>query len=104
MSWRSGCRMPHLRRYAYTAAFRRDIRQSIRSTTVTDEVDEDLPEQLRVRRAKYDRLVADADRAPFPVGVARTHSLAAVRAAHPDLAAGTETGETVGITDRKSTR
>ena len=61
---------------------------------------EDLPEQLRVRRAKYDRLVADVDHAPFPVNVARTHDLADVRAAHPDLPAGTETGERVGITGR----
>ena len=60
----------------------------------------DLPEQLRVRRAKYDRLITEPDNAPFPVGVARTHTLAEVRAAHPDLAAGTETGEIVGITGR----
>lgn len=61
---------------------------------------DDLPEQLRVRRAKYDRLVADADPAPYPVGVARTHSLAEFRAAYPDLAAGTETGEQAGVTGR----
>lgn len=61
---------------------------------------DDLPEQLGVRRAKYDRLIDDPDRAPFPVSVARTSTLAAVRAAHPDLAAGVETGEVVGITGR----
>jgi lysyl-tRNA synthetase class 2 len=66
---------------------------------VTDE-DEDLPEQLRIRRAKYDRLMADPRRAPFPVGVARTASLAEVRAAHPDLAPDVATGEQVGITGR----
>jgi lysyl-tRNA synthetase, class II len=64
-----------------------------------DDVD-DLPEQLRVRREKYDRLMADPDRAPFPRGVARTASLREVRAAHPDLPAGTETGELVGVTGR----
>lgn len=64
-----------------------------------DDVD-DLPEQLRVRREKYDRLVADPLRAPFPVGVARTASLAEVRAANPDLAADTETGRLVGVTGR----
>lgn len=68
-----------------------------------DETVDDLPEQLRVRRAKYDRLVAEqsgpAD-GPFPVGVARTHSLAQVRAAYPDLAAGTESGDQVGISGR----
>jgi lysyl-tRNA synthetase class 2 len=61
---------------------------------------EDLPEQLRVRREKYDRLMAEPARAPFPVGVARTASLAEVRAAHPDLQAGEETGEQVGVAGR----
>jgi lysyl-tRNA synthetase, class II len=61
---------------------------------------DDLPEQMRVRREKYDRLIGDPERAPFPVGVARTASLADVRAAHPALAAGTETGEYVGVTGR----
>jgi lysyl-tRNA synthetase, class II len=61
---------------------------------------DDLPEQLRVRRAKYDRLMADPASAPFPVGVARTHSLTEIRAAYPDLAAGTETGQQVGVTGR----
>jgi len=65
----------------------------------SDELDE-LPEQMRVRRAKYDRLMADPDTAPFPVGVPRTTSLAAVRTAHPDLAPDTATGEQVGITGR----
>lgn len=55
---------------------------------------------MRVRRAKYDRLMADPDRAPFPVSVPRTTSLADVRAAYPDLAADTATGDEVGITGR----
>src|SRR4051794_39173778 len=55
---------------------------------------------MRVRRAKYDRLMADPDHAPFPVTVARTHSLAEIRTAHPDLAAGAETGVHVGVTGR----
>src|SRR4051812_2445640 len=55
---------------------------------------------MRVRRAKYDRLSADPQRAPFPVGVARTTSLAQLRAAYPDLAAGTETGAEAGVTGR----
>jgi lysyl-tRNA synthetase class 2 len=67
---------------------------------VTEPPEDDLPEQLRVRRAKYDRLMADPARAPFPVGVARTHSLADIRAAFPDLAAGTETGQQAGVTGR----
>ena len=62
--------------------------------------DEDLPEQLRVRREKYDRLLADPDRAPFPVGVDRTASLAEIRARYPELAPGTETGDSAGVTGR----
>ena len=65
-----------------------------------DEPEEDLPEQMRVRREKYDRLIQDPDRAPFPVTLPRTASLAGVRAANPDLAAGTETGQLVGVTGR----
>ena len=63
------------------------------------DVPEDLPEQLRVRRAKYDRLMA-GERPPFPVTVERTHSLAEVRVAYPDLPAGAETGERVGVAGR----
>jgi lysyl-tRNA synthetase class 2 len=62
--------------------------------------DDDLPEQLQVRRAKYDRLMGDPATAPFPVGVDRTHSLAEIRAAYPELAADTETGQVVGVTGR----
>jgi lysyl-tRNA synthetase, class II len=62
--------------------------------------DDDLPEQLKVRRAKYDRLMGDPARAPFPVGVARTHSLAEIRAAYPELEMGVETGDQVGVTGR----
>ncbi|MCW2540292.1 MAG: lysyl-tRNA synthetase [Frankiales bacterium] len=61
---------------------------------------EDLPEQLRVRRAKYDRLMSDPDRAPFPVTVARTHSLADIRRRYPDLPADEVTGLEVGVTGR----
>jgi lysyl-tRNA synthetase class 2 len=63
-----------------------------------DDVDE-LPEQLRVRRAKLDRL-RDSGIDPYPVTVARTTTLAAVRAAHPDLAPDTMTGQIVGVTGR----
>jgi lysyl-tRNA synthetase, class II len=65
-----------------------------------DDAAEDLPEQMRVRREKYDRLVTEPQRAPFPVGVARTSTLAEVRSRYPELSAGTETGDTVGITGR----
>jgi len=62
--------------------------------------DDDLPEQVRIRREKYDRLMADPERAPFPVTVDRTHSLAEIREAHPDLPVDAATGQTVGITGR----
>jgi lysyl-tRNA synthetase class 2 len=61
--------------------------------------DDELPEQLRVRRAKLDRL-REAGTDPYPVAVARTTTLAAVRAAHPDLEPDTMTGEQVGVTGR----
>jgi lysyl-tRNA synthetase class 2 len=60
---------------------------------------DDLPEQMRVRREKYERLLA-AGAEPYPVGVPRTHSLAEIRAKHPDLAPDTRTGDQVGIAGR----
>lgn len=60
---------------------------------------DDLPEQLRIRREKRARLLAAATD-PYPVQVPRTTTLAAVRAAHPDLAPDTATGEHVAVTGR----
>src|SRR4051812_44939089 len=60
---------------------------------------DDLPEQLRVRRAKLDRL-RESGTDPYPVGVPRTATLAEVREKHPDLEPDTSTGEKVGITGR----
>ena len=65
-----------------------------------DRDDSDVPEQVKIRREKYDRLMADADRAPFPVTVPRTHSLAEIREKYPDLPADTVTGEKVAVTGR----
>jgi lysyl-tRNA synthetase class 2 len=61
--------------------------------------DEELPEQLRVRRAKLDRLRA-AGVDPYPVAVPRTSTLAEIREKYPDLEPDTLTGERVGITGR----
>ncbi|MGY1781033.1 lysine--tRNA ligase [Geodermatophilus sp. SYSU D01036] len=61
--------------------------------------DDELPEQLRVRRAKLDRL-RESGVDPYPVTVERTTSLADVRAKHPDLEPDTMTGERVGVTGR----
>ncbi|WP_319455155.1 MULTISPECIES: lysine--tRNA ligase [unclassified Mycobacterium] len=60
---------------------------------------DDLPEQFRIRQAKRERLLAEG-RDPYPVEVARTHTLAELRAAYPDLAADTETGQVVGVAAR----
>jgi lysyl-tRNA synthetase class 2 len=64
-----------------------------------DALVDDLPEQLRVRRAKYDRLVA-AGADPFPVGVDRTISVAELRERYADLPADAATGDRVGVAGR----
>ncbi len=69
---------------------------------MTDQrVDEqqDLPEQLRIRREKLDRIRASGID-PYPAGYPRTTSLAELRAAFPALEPDTQTGEIVGITGR----
>jgi lysyl-tRNA synthetase class 2 len=60
---------------------------------------EDLPEQMRVRRSKRDRLLAGGVQ-PYPVTVPRTHSLAEIRARYADLPTDTATGDRVSITGR----
>ncbi|OAN42444.1 lysine--tRNA ligase [Mycolicibacterium iranicum] len=59
----------------------------------------DIPEQFRIRQAKREKLLAEG-RDPYPVKVDRTHSLAELRAAYPDLAADTKTGQRVGVAGR----
>jgi lysyl-tRNA synthetase class 2 len=70
---------------------------------VTDESREpqqdDLPEQLRVRREKRARLLADGVD-PYPVELSRTHTLRQVREAYSDLATDSSTGDVVGVTGR----
>ncbi|MGY2001984.1 lysine--tRNA ligase [Blastococcus sp. SYSU DS1024] len=67
--------------------------------TGADDGGEELPEQMRVRRAKLDRL-RESGVDPYPVTVPRTTTLTAVRAAHPELEPDTMTGERVGVTGR----
>lgn len=69
------------------------------STETADEPDRELPEQMRVRRAKRAEML-EQGRDPYPVAVDRTHTLRQVREAHPDLPADTATGELVGVTGR----
>ncbi|MBO0771875.1 MAG: bifunctional lysylphosphatidylglycerol synthetase/lysine--tRNA ligase LysX [Actinobacteria bacterium] len=57
------------------------------------------PEQVRVRMAKRERLLA-AGIDPYPAGYPRTDSVAAIRARYPSLPPDTATGEEVGVTGR----
>ena len=59
----------------------------------------DLPEQMRVRLAKRERLLA-AGADPYPVGFPRTATIAEIRERYPDLKPDTTTGERVGVTGR----
>ena len=58
-----------------------------------------LPEQMRVRLEKRERLIAAGQQA-YPVSVPRTHTIAQVRAAYPDLEQGQETDDVVGVAGR----
>lgn len=60
---------------------------------------DDTPEQIRVRREKRERLLAQGKDA-YPVVVPRTHTLAEIRAKYPDLAPDTTTGEQVDVVGR----
>lgn len=61
--------------------------------------EDDLPDQMRVRRAKRARLLEEG-REAYPVGVQRTHTLAQVRETWGHLEAGEETQDVVAITGR----
>ena len=71
---------------------------TLEHNTPADEVD-DLPEQMQVRHEKRAALLAAGVDA-YPVTVPVTTTIAAVRAQYPDLEAGQETGDTVGISGR----
>ena len=68
---------------------------------VTDSGQADLPEQIRVRRDKRDRLLADGVQ-PYPVTVPRTHTLRQIRDTYDarELEPDTRTGEQVSVTGR----
>jgi lysyl-tRNA synthetase, class II len=67
-------------------------------TAAPEELDE-LPEQLRIRRAKRDELL-EAGVEPYPVTVPRTHTLGEIREAYADLPTDTATGDVVSVTGR----
>jgi lysyl-tRNA synthetase class 2 len=62
---------------------------------------DDLPEQMRVRREKRERLI-ESGRAAYPVTVERSHTLAEVRATYDgqDLEPDTRTGAIVAVAGR----
>lgn len=60
---------------------------------------EDLPEQMRVRRAKRGELIAEGV-PPYPVAVPRTVTLAELRERYGDLPTDTATGDMVSVTGR----
>lgn len=62
-------------------------------------MDDDLPEQIRVRREKREQLIAQG-REPYAIGLPITTTVAEVRAAYPDLAPDTATGARVGLAGR----
>src|SRR5689334_6155267 len=66
-----------------------------------DSGQDDLPEQMRVRREKRDRLLAEGV-PPYPISVPRTHLLKDLRAKYDgqDLAPDTRTGEQVSVVGR----
>jgi lysyl-tRNA synthetase, class II len=60
---------------------------------------EDLPEQMRVRRSKRDRMLAEGV-PPYPVDVARTATLAELRERYAELPTDTASGDHVAIAGR----
>ncbi|MBC9713814.1 bifunctional lysylphosphatidylglycerol synthetase/lysine--tRNA ligase LysX [Streptomyces sp. TRM66268-LWL] len=59
-----------------------------------------MPEQVRIRHRKLERL-QDEGIDPYPVGIAqRTHTLAELRSTHAGLAPGARTGEQVTVAGR----
>ncbi|WP_416902120.1 lysine--tRNA ligase [Micromonospora echinospora] len=60
---------------------------------------DDLPEQMKVRREKRDRMLADGVE-PYPIGYPRTSTLAVVREKYADLPTDTATGDQVAVTGR----
>ena len=61
--------------------------------------EDDLPEQLRIRRQKREQL-ASRGMEPYAIGLPITTTIAAVREAHPNLPVDMSTGEKAGLAGR----
>jgi lysyl-tRNA synthetase class 2 len=61
--------------------------------------EDDLPEQLRIRREKRANLI-DRGVEPYPVAVPRTHSLATIREKYENLETDTATGDQASLVGR----
>lgn len=68
-------------------------------TNEPTEIEDDLPEQMQVRRDKRVALLQAGGEA-YPVTVPVTTTIPAIRAKYPNLEAGEETGDTVGVAGR----
>ena len=84
-------------RYPFAARRRR----SIGWPTMSEHPDDDLPEQIRVRREKRQRLLDDGQ-AAYPLAVPRTHTLREIRETYDgrELEPDTHTGTVVSVTGR----
>ena len=67
--------------------------------TSDDEAADDLPEQMKVRREKLDRLRQRGVDA-YPLGFPRTATIAEIREKHAELPPDARTGENVGVVGR----
>lgn len=68
-------------------------------TTQLSPADDDLPDQMRVRRHKRERMLASGPQ-PYPVHVPRTHTLKEIRDTYIGLPPDAVTGEQVAVTGR----
>ncbi|WP_435298579.1 lysine--tRNA ligase [Timonella sp. A28] len=77
-----------------------DPNNAANATTVAHpSAENDVPEQLRVRREKRARLIAEGGEA-YPVTVDRTHTIKQVREQYAHLETGEETDDVVGVAGR----
>ncbi|MDU5269340.1 MAG: amino acid--tRNA ligase-related protein, partial [Varibaculum cambriense] len=66
---------------------------------VSEANNQSVPEQIRIRAEKRQRRIDDG-RNPYPIAVPITHTLSQVREKYPNLAAGEETEDFVGVAGR----